>query len=48
LIEDSTKKAKNNKVKTIINIDKYITSLDELRKKAYEKYSTDILEQNIV
>ena len=48
LIKDSTKKAKNNKGKTIINIDKYIKALDELRKKAYEKYSTDILEQNIV
>lgn len=48
LIKDSTKKAKNNKEKTIINIDKYIKALDELRKKAYEKYSTDILEQNIV
>lgn len=48
LIKDSKKKARNNKEKAIMNIDKYINALEDLRKKVYEKYSTDILEQNIV
>lgn len=46
IISDIEKRAKNNLEKKEILTTKYIEALDNLRKKIYERYSTDIFEEN--
>lgn len=48
LVEDVEKRSKNNLLKANTILTRYIDSLDNLRKKIYEKNMSDIVEQNFV